>query len=162
MRVPAPEAGAADYASAFRASTDVARARSPREWTRVVFEGAPAPQAVFVRFGWRHVLRLRLSDSPASVAGWRLTDCDEDSAVLEAHSPLLEARNVAFIDDHGLTWATYVRFHGRLGRAVWTIAARVHHIVLPHLLLRAVRRTERSLRSGGVNAMSVPSATVRT
>lgn len=126
-----------------------------------MFEGAPTPLAVFVRFGWRNVLRFRLSDSPASVAGWRLADADEDSAVLEAHSPLLEARNVAFVDDDGVTWATYVRFHGRVGRAVWAIAARLHHVVLPYLLRRAVRRTERSLRLGGVNATSVTSATVR-
>lgn len=143
MRVTAPAADTADYASAFRVVTGVAQARSPHEWTRAVFEGAPAPLAVFVRFGWRHVLRLRLSESPASVAGWRLTTSDEDSAVLEAESPLLEARNVAFVDDQGLTWATYVRFRGRLGRIVWSVAARLHHIVVPYLLRRAVRTTER-------------------
>ncbi|OLT44596.1 hypothetical protein BJF85_20035 [Saccharomonospora sp. CUA-673] len=52
MRVPPPQTGAApdaaDYASAFRVPTPAARTRSPREWTRLVFEGAPTPLAVLV------------------------------------------------------------------------------------------------------------------
>lgn len=151
-------AGAPDYASAFRVPTAAARRRSPREWTRAVFEGAPAPLALFVRWGWLGVLRLRLSEDPEAVAGWRPTTLDpgtsdapdtsetagnSDAAALEAESPLLEACNVAFVDDDGVTWATYVRFRGGLGRAVRAVAARIHHVVIPYLLRRAVRCTER-------------------
>lgn len=155
MRVRAPGPPVAegntrpfDYASAFRVRTAAAHVRSPREWTRVVFEGAPPPLAWFVRVGWLLVLRLRLTESPEGVAGWRVVGADADSATLAAESPLLTARNAAIVDDDGLTWATYVRFRGPLGRLVWTIAARVHHVVIPILLRRAVRRTEREPATG--------------
>ncbi|MFK0296865.1 hypothetical protein ACIQU6_41230 [Streptomyces sp. NPDC090442] len=39
-----------------------------------------------------------------------------------------------------LMWATHLRFNGRAGRAMWALAAPLHHRTIPLLLGRAVRR----------------------
>ncbi|MFI0776803.1 hypothetical protein [Streptomyces sp. NPDC021212] len=45
------------------------------------------------------------------------------------------------MDDARVVWVTSVRFHGRVGRAVWAVAAPVHHLAVPFLLGRASRDT---------------------
>lgn len=149
MRVPVPEDGGpddpvadADYASAFRVRTGGgARGWTPTDWTRAVFEGGPAPVRMFVQLGWRFVLRLRLGGSGADrVAGWRVTSADATSATLSAESPLLDARNTAIVGDDDVTWVTRVRLRRPPGRLVWTVAAQVHHVVVPYLLRRAARK----------------------
>lgn len=131
-----------DYVSAFELTAPRARARTPEEWARATFEGAPAPLRWLLVGGWTLVLGLRLGPrtSPAHVLGWPVPDSGPDSITLAAASRLLAAHNVVVVDEARVVWVTSVRFHGRVGRAVWAVAAPVHHLAVPFLLGRANRR----------------------
>ncbi|EFL20631.1 conserved hypothetical protein [Streptomyces himastatinicus ATCC 53653] len=131
-----------DYVSAFELTAPRARARTPEEWARATFEGAPAPVRWLLVGGWTLVLGLRLGPrtSPAHVLGWPVPDSGPDSITLAAASRLVAARNVVVVDGARVVWVTSVRFHGRVGRAVWAVAAPVHHLAVPFLLGRAGRR----------------------
>ncbi|RNF81257.1 DUF2867 domain-containing protein [Streptomyces botrytidirepellens] len=132
--------GEPDYVSAFELTAP--RARTPEQWARATFEGAPALSRWFLVRGWTLGLGLRLGPrtSPAHVLGWPLTDSGADSATLAARSRLVAARNVVVVDGARVVWVTSVRFHGPLGRVVWAVAAPVHHLAVPFLLGRASRR----------------------
>ena len=67
----ADDLGRSDYASAFEVTIGEGDGRSPEQWARAVFEGAPTAIRWFVVFGWRYVLGLRLGprSSPDYVAG---------------------------------------------------------------------------------------------
>lgn len=131
----------ADYVSAFRLPADGARSRTPEQWAREVFEGAPGLLRRFLLLGWSGVLGLRLGPrpSPVHVLGWPVADSGPHAIVLEAHSPLLTARNVAVVHDTDVVWVTFVRFKRRTARAVWSLAAPLHHRVVPRLMTRAGR-----------------------
>jgi hypothetical protein len=147
VEVPAPvaetgAAGDADYASAFRLATDGARERTPEQWARAVFEGAPALLRPFLVFGWHRVLGLRLGRRPAPgyVLGWSMADPGPDRVTLEAESGLLRAANVALVDESSVTWVTLVHYERPLARPLWTVTSLVHHVTIPYLLARADRR----------------------
>ena len=53
----------ANYAAAFAVTTEAAGARTPAQWARAVFEGAPAALRWCMVFGWTRVLGLRLGAS---------------------------------------------------------------------------------------------------
>jgi len=132
----------ADYASAFASPAAGLPSRTPEQWARAAFEDAPAVLRLCLRAGWLGALGLRLGprSSAEHVLGWRIAEREPGAITLEAHSPLLGARNVVSVDGAGLRWATFVRFESRAGRAVWAAAAPVHHRVVPLLLRRAIRR----------------------
>ncbi len=138
----AVDPGGAHYASAFAASAIDLPSRTPEHWARAAFEDAPPALQWLLRAGWLGVLGLRLGprSSAKHVLGWPVAESEPSAIVMEAHSPLLIARNVVSVDDSGLIWSTYVRFESRVGRAVWAAIAPVHHWIIPLLLRRAIRR----------------------
>ncbi|ARH91465.1 DUF2867 domain-containing protein [Streptomyces sp. MOE7] len=140
-RVAVDPAGA-HYASAFAVPAVDLPPLTPEDWARGTLEGAPAAMRWFVRAGWLGVLGLRLGprSSAQHVLGWPVAVSGPDGITLEAHSPLLTARNVVSVDGDALVWATYVHGESRRGRAVWAAAAPLHHLIIPFLLDRAVRR----------------------
>ena len=134
------------YASAFALATSRARALTPEQWARGVFEQGPATLRSFVDLGWRALLGLRLGprDSSDHVAGWTIADVDErpDTVTLTAESRLLRARNIVAVGDGVVEWVTTVQFQQPLGRAVWAAAVPVHSFTIPYLLTRTARTVE--------------------
>jgi hypothetical protein len=132
------------YASAFALRLDgSAQPRTAEQWARGVFEGAPPLLRSVILFGWRFFLGLRLQplDAPEQVLGWRIEGdaTGPDTVTLAADSPLLHAENIVAVDGTVVLWVTLVRFEGRAGRLLWTVASAMHHVVIPFLLGRAAR-----------------------
>jgi len=134
------------YASAFALATPRARALTPEQWARAVFEQGPVPLRSFVEFGWRALLGLRLGPrhSPDHVAGWTIAAVDDrpDTITLTADSRLLRARNVVAVDDGVVEWVTTVQFERPPARAAWAAAVPVHNLTIPYLLDRTARTVE--------------------
>ncbi|MFI2241656.1 hypothetical protein [Streptomyces chrestomyceticus] len=132
----------AHYASAFTAPVAGLQPLSPDAWARIVFEEAPVALQRCLYAAWRGGLGLRLGPRSARrhVLGWPITATGPDSITLEAHSPLLTARNVLCVGGSFVTWSTFVHATGRTGRAVWAVAAPLHHQAVPLLLKRATRK----------------------
>ncbi|MFG2680405.1 DUF2867 domain-containing protein [Streptomyces sp. NPDC048392] len=131
------------FASAFVLPAAGLPRLTPEEWVRASYEDVPAVLRELIRTGWTGVLGLRLGprSSARHVAGWRMTETGPGRIALEARAPSLTVRNVVTVDGSRLLWATYVRYTGRSGRVLWSLAAPVHHLAVPLLLGRAVRRT---------------------
>ncbi|WP_345631567.1 DUF2867 domain-containing protein [Streptomyces thinghirensis] len=130
------------FASAFELPTAGLPRLTPEQWARASFEDIPAVLRELIRTGWAGVLGLRLGprSSARHVVGWRMLESGPDRLDLEARAPSLTVRNVLTLDHSRLLWATYVRYERRAGRALWSLAAPVHHLAVPLLLGRAVRR----------------------
>ncbi|WP_439680132.1 DUF2867 domain-containing protein [Embleya sp. MST-111070] len=135
----------AEYASAFELGTATARARTPEQWARAVFEGSPAVFRGMLLIGWTLVLGLRLGPrpSPTHVLGWSIATSDADSCTVTASSRLVTAHNTLLVRDDGVVWITRVRHERRIGRVVWGAIAPIHHLTVPWLLRRASRSTLR-------------------
>lgn len=116
--------------------------RSPEEWARAAFEGAPPPVRLFLLFGWRAVLGLRLGPRPSAehVLGWRITNSGSETIHLTSRSPLMAAQLVMRVEGPGVTLSTHVSFEGRGGRPVWALVGPIHRRLIPYLLGRAARR----------------------
>ncbi|MFJ8189933.1 DUF2867 domain-containing protein [Streptomyces sp. NPDC096094] len=130
------------FASAFELPTAGLPRLTPEQWARASFEDVPAVLRELFRTGWAGVLGLRLGprSSARHVVGWRMLESGPDRLALEARAPSLIVRNVLTLDGSRLLWATYVRYERPAGRALWSLAAPVHHLAVPLLLGRAVRR----------------------
>ncbi|GAA2580341.1 MULTISPECIES: DUF2867 domain-containing protein [Streptomyces] len=141
-RIRIPSDGA-HFASAFELPLSGLPRRTAEEWARTTFEDTPELLRELLRAGWRGVLGLRLGprSSARHVIGWRTVEAGPGRITLEARAPALTARNVVTVDGTRLVWATYVNFERRTGRARWSLAAPVHHLAVPLLLGRAVRRS---------------------
>ncbi|WP_331766696.1 DUF2867 domain-containing protein [Embleya sp. NBC_00896] len=140
------EFAGSDYASAFELAVPEAGFRTPEQWARAVFEGAPLVLRWMVTLGWTVVLRLRLGPrrSPEHILGWRIADSGAGSITLTSRSRLITAHNVVVVRDSSVVWVTFVRFDRRIARPVWAVVAPVHHLTIPYLLRRAHRS-----RAGG-------------
>ncbi|MEU4997061.1 DUF2867 domain-containing protein [Streptomyces sp. NPDC086554] len=134
-----------NYASAFELATPDARSRTPEQWGRTTFEGAPALLQRVLRLGWTLVLGLRMGgrSEPGHVLGWLISDSGSESMTLESHSGLVATYNVVEVTDASVVWATSVRFNRRFSRVIWGMAAPVHHLAVPYLLKRASRSAAR-------------------
>ncbi|MFE7120234.1 hypothetical protein ACFU99_32905 [Streptomyces sp. NPDC057654] len=116
--------------------------RSPEQWARSVFEGAPGPMRWFLVTGWRSVLRLRLGPRPAPthVLGWRIVTMSTDVIVLEQTSALMTARLVLRSEGVRVVLTTFVRYEHGAARVLWPFAALTHRRAVPYLLRRAAAR----------------------
>ncbi len=142
-RVEVPEtdriAATADYATAFAVEVGNEDERTPEQWARLIFEGAPTALRWFVTIGWRFVLGLRLGPtrSPEYVLGWRIVGRAAQAITLRAESKLIVAHKVVLAANARVTVTTSVRYERRSGRLVWTAVSPVHHRTEPLLLSRA-------------------------
>ncbi len=133
----------ANSAAAFALTTDAAATRTPEQWARAVFEGAPTALRGFVVFGWRRVLGLRLGPRPSQdhVLGWAVAGGDlvPGSTALTAESRFLRASNTVIVAPSTVTWVTLVHFSSAVARPLWTLARPIHRLTIPYLLARADR-----------------------
>lgn len=138
-----------DYAAAFEITG--ADGRSPEQWARAVWEGAPRGLRLLLVAGWTAGLGIRLGPrtTPVHVLGWPIVAAPEGTVVLEGRSPILTARNVVEVLDGCVRWTTFVRYERGLARAVWPVATVVHERVMPYLLRNAGtgRTGERKFRA---------------
>jgi hypothetical protein len=128
-----------DYSGAFEVLITRTDARSPEQWARATFEGAPRAVRWCVVLGWRMALGLRLGPpaSPDHVLGWKIVTTAPDAIVLEAQSALVTARKVLRIEDSRVILTTLVRYERRGAGAVWSAITPIHHRTEPYLLGRA-------------------------
>ncbi|MFB9831369.1 DUF2867 domain-containing protein [Actinoallomurus acaciae] len=131
-----------DYASSFEISTPQADARSPEQWARALFEEAPRALRLFLVFGWRTALGLRLGPRPSAdhVLGWRIIATTSDATVLALDSPLITGHNVLEIKDSRILFSTFVRYEHWAAKAIWAMVAPIHHKTIPFLLRHATRK----------------------
>jgi hypothetical protein len=131
------ELAGAQYASAFELRTTVER--TPEQWARALFEGAPVLWRWLLTLGWRFGLGLRLAPAGTSghVQGWPIVASSPEAITLATASRLISARDVFVVADGTVTWVTIVRFEHRLGHLLWAAAAPIHHLSVPVLLPRA-------------------------
>jgi hypothetical protein len=141
-RVRVDPAGA-HFATAFELPTAGLPRLAPEEWVRASYEDVPVILRELIRAGWAGWLGLRLGPrtSRRHVVGWRVLETGPGRVALEARAPSLTVRNVVTVDEARLLWATYAVYERRTGRVLWSLAAPVHHLAVPLLLGRAVRRT---------------------
>jgi Protein of unknown function (DUF2867) len=117
-------------------------ARTPEDWARATFEGAPRPVRTVLRLGWRWGLGLRLGPFPARghVLGWPVLGDDADRLVLGARSAVIGPCRLVFAVDGGrLLVTTAIRYEHRISRPVWTVVAPVHRLLTRLLVTRAAR-----------------------
>jgi hypothetical protein len=128
--------GSFDYATAFEVTPSGGDVRSPEEWIRAAFEGAPTAMRIVVQFGWRYVMWLQLGPhpSPKHVLGWEITDATPEAITLDVHSPLVSAHKVLRIAGPRILMTTFVRYKGPIGRAIWTAVTPIHHRTEPYVL----------------------------
>jgi hypothetical protein len=126
----------ANYAGAFEVTASGADGRSPEQWVRDVFEGAPRAFRRFVVVGWRYVVGLRLGPwpSPDHVLGWRIVSATSEMIILEVRSAMVTARKTLRVEGSRVTMTTFVRYERPLARAIWAAIAPVHHQTEPYLL----------------------------
>jgi hypothetical protein len=153
-RVEVPEAvrsagspAGVDDATAFEILVAQDDERSPEQWARLIFEGAPIALRWFVLIGWRVVLRLRLGPArtPAYVLGWRIVGTtasafpSAEAITLQVRSKLITADKIVQVNRSRVTVTTLVRYERRTGRLIWMAVSPIHHLTEPLLLTRAAR-----------------------
>lgn len=107
---------------------------------RHVWEDAPVAVRMFLRFGWRFGLGLRLGPADSShVLGWRIDASRDEIVVVSARSPILYAQNRLSIGDGVIRWQTDVRYEHLIGRLVWMPAALLHQRIVPWSVRRTLR-----------------------
>jgi hypothetical protein len=130
-----------DYARAFELPIEPTSTRTPEDWARAVFEGAPPMLRRFIRTGWRFPLRFHLARPgvPGHILGCQIIRNGRTALVLEQRSPLMTAHNIVLVERTRIVWTTLVRYRRPIARPLWSVSAAIHHCTLPHLLTRAAR-----------------------
>ncbi len=128
-----------DYTDAFEVPTDRTDTRTPEQWARALFEGAPRPMRWFLLFGWRWVLGLRLGPRPSSehVLGWRIVETSPDAIRLELRSPLMTAHLILRVTSSKAVLTTHVSYTRLLAHPLWVAVGLIHRQTIPSLLGRA-------------------------
>jgi hypothetical protein len=148
VEVPRPIAASfarstANYAAAFALTSEAAGARTPVQWARAVFEGAPAGLRWCMVFGWTRVLGLALGPRPSDhhVLGWAIADSAvvPGSVALLAESRFLRACNTVTVEGPTVTVVTMVHYSSAAARPLWALARPAHHLTIRSLLRRAAR-----------------------
>jgi hypothetical protein len=129
---------AADYHWAHTERGESLGAATAEQWLRRVWEESPTVLRVFLRFGWRFGLGLRLGPAdPSHVLGWHIDSSTPTAVVVSASSRILAATNTVTAEDDVIRWQTDVRYESVVGRLLWPLAALVHQRIVPW----SVRRT---------------------
>jgi hypothetical protein len=123
-----------DYADAFECTP--AESRTAEQWARATLEDGPRALLLFVGFGWRAVLLLRLGPNDSEhIAGWPIVLRNPQTVVLEVKSGLLGHARLTFRTGTSIVSAgTNVSFERHGARAIWSVAGLLHRRILPYLL----------------------------
>jgi hypothetical protein len=133
-----------DYADATEVVITGLDVRSPEQWARATFEGAPLVVRSFIVGGWVAALGLRLGPrpSPDHILGWTIETATDEVVVLGVHSSVLGPAHLALrVKDSHVVLATFLRFERRPGRSIWWAAAPLHRRIVRYLLEHAASPT---------------------
>jgi hypothetical protein len=127
------------YTDSFEAEDATGASRSPEQWARAVFEGAPRPVRWFLVAGFRFGLGLRFGPqgSPEHVLGWAIVERGSDSVTLQAQSWLLTSRLVFQTDGSRVKQSTHVRYDRPITAVIWPPVSIIHRQIVPRLLQHA-------------------------
>jgi hypothetical protein len=128
-----------DYTDSFEAEDANGDNRSPEQWARATFEGAPRAVRWFLVAGFRFGLGLRFGprSSPEHVLGWAIVERETDSLTLQAQSWLLTSRLVFKTDGSRLQQSTHVRYDRSIAAVLWPPVSILHRQIVPRLLRHA-------------------------
>jgi hypothetical protein len=131
----------ADFACAYEVDIASDDKRSPEEWARAAWEGAPALLRGFMLVGWRFVLGLRLGPrtSPEHILGWHITKRSPEETVCQLSSNFLDATNTFQRVDGRLVWSTVVTYDRRVAGVIWPPVSLLHRPLVRIALRRASR-----------------------
>lgn len=130
--------GASNYHWTYTARGGGVGAVTAEQWLRRVWEDAPTVLRIFLRFGWRFGLGLRLGRAdPAHVLGWHIDSKTDSAVVVSASSRILSATNTLTVEGDVIRWQTDVCFDSVFARLAWPPAALLHQRIVPW----SVRRT---------------------
>jgi hypothetical protein len=132
-----------DYTDSFAAELVPGDHRSPEQWARAVFEGAPRPVRWFLLAGFKFGLGLRFGPirSPEHILGWAIVERAQDTVTLQAQSWFLTSRLVLRADGSHRTQSTYVRYDRSIAALLWPPVAILHRRIVPRLVRRAATHT---------------------
>lgn len=135
---------APDYTDSFAADLPAGETRSPEQWARAVFEGAPLLLRWFLVVGFRFGLGMRLGprSSPDHVLGWKIVARESESITVEARSWCLTSRLVFATAESRLTQSTYVSYDRPIAVVLWPPVAIVHRRIVPRLVKHAAGMRE--------------------
>jgi hypothetical protein len=138
-----PSAYSYAYTDSFTAELTTGADRSPEQWARAVFEGAPQSVRWFLVAGFRFGLGLRFGPrpSPEHVLGWAIVERAQDSITLQARSWFLTSRLVFQTDGSRGTQSTFVRYDRPIAALLWPPVAILHRQIVPRLVRRAATHT---------------------
>ena len=133
-----------DFACAYEIGIAPGDDRSPEQWARAAWEGAPAPLRWFMLAGWRLVLGLRLGPRPSRdhILGWHIVERDAGSVACQLRSGFLSARNTFRKADGMLRWSTFVTYDRPIARVIWPPVSVIHRLIVHVALRRAATRQE--------------------
>lgn len=132
-----------DYIDVFTATAIKASHTPAEQWARAALEAA-SPLGRFL--AWRALLGLRLESGTSSdhVAGWRITDQDQNWIRIEASSWFMTGNIVFIVEEDQVSFATLIRYDHSVGPLVWTPVSVIHRRIAPDVLRAAVRRRARN------------------
>lgn len=124
-----------DYADQFTLYTDVDA--TPEKWARAMFGDVPT---VTERLLWRGLLGFRLNQvrSPATVAGWQISERGEDWIRLEAASWFLTGNLLVQRAVGEVSLVTFLHYRRWLGYVIWPSLSVLHRRLVPGVLYHAV------------------------
>ncbi|MBB4683704.1 nitroreductase/quinone reductase family protein [Amycolatopsis jiangsuensis] len=131
-----------DYTSTVDIERPAGDRRTAEQWARAVWEEASSPMRLFLRTGW-WCLGLRGRPAPGRVLGWTVAESAPHRIVLENPSRIMTSRNVVRLDEKRVRWTTDVDFDRAPARFLWSLAAPIHHRVIPARLRRAAKNPRR-------------------
>jgi hypothetical protein len=128
-----------DYVDSSDAEDVKGEHRSPEQWARATFEGAPRAMRWFLVAGFRFGLGLRLGPRSSSehVFGWAIVERGTGSITLQAQSWLLTSRLVFQTEGPRLRQSTHVRYNHRIAAVLWPPVSILHRQIVPRLLQHA-------------------------
>lgn len=130
-----------DYGDAFLVDVASPLARSAEQWMRVILEDAPAVVRERLLAGWKS-LGLK-ADSDGPVLGWQIRDSAPDYVLLGRDSWIgMPGELLLRRTEHGLLFATFLRFGNPIVRMMWAAARPTHVQTVASLLEDARRRTQ--------------------
>lgn len=132
-----------DYADHFVLTLDQTPPADPELWARTMLGDTPD---LIERLLWSGVLGLHLhaGKSPATIAGWRITERGDDWISMSAASRNISAALIIRVTAATLELATLVQCDRARARAIWAPTAFVHRRLVPFLL----RSTDRTMSEG--------------
>lgn len=131
-----------DYEDAFLVDVASPGGRSAEQWLRVILEDAPAAVRQRLLSGWKSIgLKSGPAGPDGSVLGWQIRARTDDFVLVGRNSRIgMPGELLLRRTEHGLLFATFVRFTHPIARLLWAAVKPTHVRTVAALLEDASRR----------------------